>query len=165
MSRDVLRIRLARPEDARAISVLSRRVVRRWVLPDQPKKIGLALLSRLTSRAIREKIIEGQRFHLAYLNDALVGVAAIREDSHLVHFYIGTRYQGRGFARRLWRRMLLDAVRRAGTRCFTVNAVRRAVPIYARFGFRENDSEGPSRSGVIITPMKLRLPIHRGKEA
>ena len=30
-----LHLRLGRPQDAHAISVLARRVVRRWILPDQ----------------------------------------------------------------------------------------------------------------------------------
>ena len=165
MACDVLRIRLARLADAPAIAVLSRRVVRRWVLPDQPRKVGRALLLRLGTRALRQRIAEGQRFHLAYLGDTLVGVAAMRDDRHLIHFYVGTRYQGQGIARRLWQRTLQDAVRRAGTRRFTLNATRCAVPVYLRFGFRADGLERPSPAGVLTTPMTLRLPAQRGERA
>lgn len=165
MSRDVLRIRFARPDDARAIGVLSRRVARRWILPDQSRRIGRELLSRLSAKALRQKIIEGQRFHLAYWGDVLVGVAAMRGDSHLIHFYVSTRYQGRGIARRLWERSSQDAIRRAGTRRFTLNATRCALPVYARLGFRADGPERPSPAGVITTPMTLRLPAQRGKRA
>jgi len=160
-----LRLRLARACDAQAIGVLCRRVVRRWVLPDQSREIGQALLMRLSARVLRERILEGQRFHLAYLYGVLVGVAAMRDDSHLLHFYVGTRYQGRGIARRLWRRAMQDAVRRAGTRCFTLNATRCAVPVYLRLGFRADGPERPSPSGVMTTPMTLRLPGPRSKQA
>lgn len=165
MSGDALRIRLAQPDDACAIGVLSRRVVQRWVLPDQPRKIGRELLARLTAKALRRRIIEGQRFHLAYLGDLLVGVAAMRDDSHLIHFYVSTRYQGRGIARRLWQRTLQDAVRRAGTRRFTLNATRCAVQVYVRLGFRANGPERPSPTGVFTTPMTLRMPGRSGKQA
>jgi GNAT superfamily N-acetyltransferase len=165
MSRQALHIRLAQPDDARAIGVLSRRVVRRWVLPDQPRKIGRELLSRLSARMLRQRIMEGQRFHLAYLGDVLVGVAAMRDDRHLLHFYVGTRYQGRGIARRLWRRALQDAIRRAGTQCFTLNATRCAVPVYLRLGFCVDGPERPSPNGVMTTPMSLRLPMGRGQRA
>ncbi|GGA21529.1 GNAT family N-acetyltransferase [Dyella nitratireducens] len=165
MSQDVLRIRLAQTDDARAIGVLSRRVVQRWVLPDQSRKIGRELLARLSAKILRQKIMDGQRFHLAYLGDVLVGVAATRDDSHLVHFYVSTRYQGQGIARRLWQRTLHDAIRRAGTRRFTLNATRCAVPVYVRLGFHADGPERPSPNGVITTPMSLRLPMQRSKRA
>ena len=44
MPTHAVRLRLGRPEDARAISVLVRRVARRWILPDQPHEAGQALL-------------------------------------------------------------------------------------------------------------------------
>lgn len=165
ISRDVLRIRLAQPGDARAIGVLSRRVVQRWVLPDQPRKIGRELLLRLSARVLRQKIMDGQRFYLAYLNNVLVGVAAMRDNSHLLHFYVSTRYQGRGIARRLWQHSLRDAIRRAGTRRFTLNATRGAVPVYVRLGFGADAPERPSPNGVMTTPMSLLLPVSRSKRA
>ncbi|GLQ50096.1 GNAT family N-acetyltransferase [Dyella flava] len=165
MSEQLLRIRLARPEDAPAVATLIRRVVRRWVLPDQPRKAGQAFLLRITTRFLREKIVEGQRFYLGYLGDVLVGVSGMRDDCHLVHFFVSTRYQGRGISRRLWQRTMRDAVRRAGTRRFTLNATRCGVPIYLRFGFRATGPEQISHNGLRVTPMKMILPATRGKRA
>ncbi|MFC3651868.1 GNAT family N-acetyltransferase [Dyella humi] len=165
MSQGVLRMRLARADDARAIGVLSRRVVRQWVLPDQPRKAGRELLMRLTAKAIRQKIIEGQRSHLAFLGEVLVGVASMRDDHHLVHFFVSTRYQGRGIAKRLWQRAWRDAMHRAGTCRFTLNSTRCAVPVYLRLGFRADGPERPSPNGVLSTPMTLRLPAKVVKRA
>lgn len=151
-----LRMRLGQPGDAVAIGVLVRRVARRWVVPDQSRAAGRALLQRLSARAIRARMEEGQRFHLAYLGEALVGVAAMRDDTHLVQFFVGTRHQGRGIGRKLWMRAMRDAVRRADTRCFTLNASRRAVPVYQRLGFSPVGAERPSPAGVLTTPMALR---------
>ena len=164
-SPDHLHIRLAHSDDARVIGVLSRRVVRQWILPDQPRKAGQELLMRLTAKAIRQKVMEGQRFHLAFLGEVLVGIASMRDDRHLVHFFVSTRYQGRGIARRLWQRACRDAMRRAGTRRFTLNATRCAVPVYLRLGFRADGPERPSPSGVLSTPMSLRLPSKVAKRA
>lgn len=153
----ILHLRLARPGDAPAISVLARRVARRWILPDQPQEAGQALLARLGTRALRERMREGQRFHLAWLDEVLVGVAGMREDSHLVQFFVSTRHQGHGIASRLWRRAMADAVRRAGTRRFTLNATRGAVPVYEHLGFVATGPEGFSPAGVRTTPMALEL--------
>ncbi|WNL47328.1 GNAT family N-acetyltransferase [Dyella sp. BiH032] len=148
-----LRLRLGRPQDAAAIGVLVRRVARRWVLPDQPQSAGRALLKRLGARAIRARMEEGQRFHLAYMGMTLVGVAAMRDDCHLVQLFVGTRHQGQGIGRRLWMCAMRDAVRRAGTRRFTLNASRCAVPIYLQLGFSPVGAERPSPGGMLTTPM------------
>jgi GNAT superfamily N-acetyltransferase len=150
-----LHIRLGHPPDAAAISLLTRRVVRRWVLPDQTPVAGQALLGRLGTRALRERMLAGQRFQLAWLDGVLVGIAAMRDDCHLVHFFVGTRYQGRGIASRLWQRAMADAVRRAGTRRFTLNATRCAVPVYRHLGFVATGPEQYSAHGVLTTPMVL----------
>ena len=161
MPTHAVRLCLGRPEDAQAISVLARRVARRWILPDQPHEAGQALLQRLGTRALRERMVAGQRFHLAWIGETLVGLAAMRDDCHLVQFLVGTRWQGRGIARRLWQRAMADAQRRAGTRRFTLNATRCAVPVYLHLGFRATGPEAFSPSGVLTTPRALDAPSRR----
>ena len=165
MSKPTLRIRLARPDDAREIGIVVRRVVRRWIVPEQPPHVGKDLLERSSARSLREKIIEGQRFFVAYVDGVLIGVSAMRDDSHLVQFFVSTRYQGLGLGRRLWERTMRDAVRRAGTRRFTLNATRCAVPVYLRLGFRATGRERASPMGIIATPMVLTLSSRQRKSA
>lgn len=153
----VLRMRMGRPEDASAVGRLVRRVARRWIVPDQPLDVGRAMLARFSAKGIRGRMKEGQRFHLAFLDDRLVGVAAMRDDCHLVQLFVSTRYQGRGIATRLWHRVMGDAVRRAGTRRFTLNASRCALSFYRRLGFVPTGPEGRSPFGVVTTPMALRV--------
>ncbi|MBD8881381.1 MULTISPECIES: GNAT family N-acetyltransferase [Rhodanobacter] len=155
MAKAALRIRLGRPDDARAVGALVRRLTRRWILPDQPYEAGLALLSRQGTAIQRMHMSEGHRFHLAWLGSTLVGVATMRDDSHLTQLFVSTRYQGRGIARRLWLRTMADAVRRAGTHRFTLNASRCAVPAYRRLGFVATGPERLSPNGVLTTPMAL----------
>lgn len=158
-----LHMRLAHPEDARIIGVLARRVTRRWILPEQPVEAASPLLAGMSAHAIRRKICDGQRFHLAFVGEVLVGIAAIREDSHLFQLFVGTRYQGQGIARRLWQRVLRDSIRRAGTRHFTLNASMGAVPVYLCLGFEPNASAKVPPSRLVTVPMIYRVdsPRHR----
>ncbi|KRE86892.1 GCN5 family acetyltransferase [Rhodanobacter sp. Soil772] len=151
--------RLAGPQDAIAIGVLARRVTRRWILPEQPASAAPPLLLGMSARVIRKKILAGQRFHLAWQDDGrLVGVAAMRENSHLFQFFVTTRMHGDGIARRLWQRAMRDAVRRAGTRRFTLNASAMAVPVYLHFGFLPSGPLTVSSTGLVVQPMHLDLP-------
>lgn len=154
-----IRYRLGRPQDAPAIGLLVRRVTRRWILPEQPASAAGALLHGMSAAAIRHKILAGQRFHLAWQDDVrLVGVAAMRDDSHLFQFFVSTRLHGHGIARQLWQRTLRDARRRAGTRHFTLNSSAMAVPVYRHFGFVPSGPLKVSDTGLITQPMHLDLP-------
>ena len=151
--------RLGRPQDARAIGELARRASRRWILPEQPASAAAPLLATMGAWVVRRKLIGGQRFHLACLdNGSVVGVAAMRDDSHLFQFFVSTRWQRRGIARRLWRRTLRDAQRRAGTRHFTLNASAMAVSVYLGFGFVRGGPLKANHVGLVVQPMRLDLP-------
>lgn len=153
-----IRYRLARADDALAIGLLARRVTRRWILPEQPTSAAAALLYGMRARVIRRKILAGQRFHLAWQDDErLVGVAAMRNDSHLFQFFVSTRLHGRGIARHLWQRTMHDAFRRAGTRHFTLNASAMAVPVYRHLGFVCSGPLTISDNGLVTQPMHLDL--------
>ncbi|MEO5830027.1 MAG: GNAT family N-acetyltransferase [Rhodanobacter sp.] len=151
-----IRYRLARAQDACAIGVLARRETRRWVLPDQPASAAAGLLYGMSARVIRRKILAGQRFHLAWQEDGpVVGVAAMRDDSHLFQFFVSTRWHGHGIARRLWQRTMEDAFRRAGTRHFTLHSSAMAEPVYLHLGFVCSGPQQISDNGLITQPMHL----------
>ncbi|WP_266184103.1 GNAT family N-acetyltransferase [Dyella humicola] len=153
--------RLGRPDDARAIGVLARRVTRRWILPRQSAKAAALILAGMTARSIRQKIDAGQRFHLAFVNDVLVGTAAIRDDSHVFQLFVGTRYQGQGVATKLWHRLMRDSIRRAGTRFFTLNAAIGAVPVYLSLGFEPNAAAKRPADAIVSVPMIYRVGAAR----
>lgn len=152
-----LSIRLAGPDDARAIGALVRRVSRRDVLPDQKKSVHAFLLGTMTARAERERMSIGYRYHVAEIDGRLAGVIAARDDCHLYRLFVGFRYRGRGVARALWRRALADCRRRAGTRRITVNATAYAVPVYRRLGFVATGKARSSPPGLVTTPMAYRV--------
>lgn len=154
----VIRYRLGRPLDARAIGTLARRVTRRWILPEQPASAAGPLLHGMSAKAIRCKLLDGQRFHLAWCDDGrLAGVAAMRNDSHLFQFFVSTRLHGRGIARQLWQHTMRDAIRRAGTCRFTLKASAMAVPVYLHFGFVRSGPLLVSDTGLVTQPMHLDL--------
>jgi len=155
-----VRMRLARVDDAPAVSRLARRVVRRWIVPDQPPAAVIVLEESLRSSVIREKIRTGQRFHLAFVGGALAGVAAVRNHSHVFQLFVGTRYQGQGIARKLWDRLRKDCIRRAATGAFTLNAAPGAVPVYLHMGFVIDHDPGRVRGKVIAAPMIYRVDDH-----
>jgi GNAT superfamily N-acetyltransferase len=155
-----LRFRLACIDDAPAIAVLARRVARRWIIPGQPPEGAAAIEAWLATPVIREMIRKGERFHLAFVDGVLAGIAAVRDDSHVFQLFVGTRHQGRGIASKLWRRLRLDCVRRAGTRIFTLNAARAAVPIYLHLGFVYDRDSARRRGKVVSTPMIYRVDDH-----
>mgnify|MGYP001554120691 FL=1 len=154
-----IRYRLGRPQDAVAIGVLARRVTQRWILPEQPASAAGPLLYGMSAKSIRQKMQDGQRFHLACQDDGrLAGVAAMRGDSHLFQFFVSTRLHGQGIARQLWQRTMRDAIRRAGTRHFTLKASAMALPVYLHFGFVPSGPLLVSDTGLATQPMHLDLP-------
>ena len=153
-------MRLARIEDAPAITRLARRVVRRWILPHQPRAAVVALEQSLSTATIRGKIQAGQRFHLAFVDGVLAGIAAVRDDRHVFQLFVGTRHQGRGIARKLWERLRRDCMRRAGTREFTLNASLGAIPVYLRLGFVRDARPVERRGRGLSMPMVYRVDDH-----
>lgn len=132
-------------------------MVRRWIIPEQPPVAVIALEESLRVSVIREKIATGQRFHLAFVDGALAGVAAVRNDSHLFQLFVGTRHQGQGIARQLWERLRRDCVRRTGTRVFTLNAAPGAVPVYLHMGFVIDHHRTRPPGKIIAVPMIYRI--------
>ena len=153
-----IRFRLGRPQDARAIGELARRVPRPWILPEQLAGAAAPMLAGMRAWIIRRKIVAGQRFQLAWLESGrLVGVAAMRDDVHLFQLFVGTRWHGRGIARQQWRRTLHDARQRSGSCHFTLNSSAMAVPVYRHLGFMPSGPLTASDTGLIVQPMRLDL--------
>ncbi len=125
-------------------------------MPDQPPAAVIALEESLGARIIRQRMAAGLRFHLAFVDGVLAGVAAVRNNSHIVHLFVGTRYQGRGIARKLWERLRKGCQRRAGTQVFTLNAAAGAVPVYRHFGFVFDRHPSRPRGKVVSVPMIYR---------
>ncbi len=130
-------------------------------MPGQPPEAVMALEESLSARVMRQRIDAGLRFYVAWVGSVLAGVAAVRDDSHVFHLFVSTRYQGRGIGRKLWDRMKRDCVRRAGTRVFTLNSSAVAMPMYLHLGFvLDHDPARHQRTRIIAVPMIYRIDDH-----
>lgn len=151
-----MRIRLATPADAEAISVLIRGVSGFFTL--RPDGAGTeAFLATVSADAIRGYLSSPDYvYRVAEEDGALIGVVAIRGNAHLYHLFVAPNGHRRGLARRLWTEAMEAALRAGNPGEFTVNSSIYAIPVYERFGFVPT---GPrvEANGIAYLPMRLVL--------
>lgn len=148
-----MKIRAARPADARAISDLI--MCFRDQLTADPEGGGAEVFFASVSAEAEEGYIRSDRydFVVAETGGELAGFVAMRDRTHLFHLFVAPRFQRQGLARELWRRVQ-EAAGPAGARPeFTVNSSLSAVPVYERLGF-VRCSPPEQRDGVVYVPMR-----------
>lgn len=149
-----MKIRLATLDDAPAISVLVRPLTQAFVAHEFTEEAATRLLESMEVASIRKHIASGYRYHVAEEDGKIVGVVAIKENSHLYHLFVSKDLQGRGLARQLWEAAKGASLAAGNRGQFIVHASLGAVGLYERFGFVK-ESESVERSGVVYVPMKL----------
>lgn len=157
-----MRVRSATEADARRVSSLIHCLSKPFML--SPDGTGAELFLESISEQAIHGYIAGNRFLylVSEVEDQLVAVAALRDNSHLYHLFVAPAYQGKGLGRRLWL-LVKDAGLRAGnTGRFTVNSSLNAVAVYERFGFV---ATGPrvEKHGVAFVPMQLAASENGGQ--
>jgi GNAT superfamily N-acetyltransferase len=116
--------------------------------------------AELFLQSIGESAVQGYvsaanfRYQVAELDTGLVGVVAVRDNTHLYHLFVATAFQGRGIARQLWQLAKSQAVSAGNPGRFTVNSSLGAAQVYERFGFV---ASGPivAKHGISFQPMLL----------
>ncbi len=147
-----IEIRQADADDAPAVSRLIRSLAHHFFLA--PDGQGAERFLASTSAAELYALMASPHFDYltAWQGDALVGVAGMRDHTHLYHLFVAPHVQGQGLARRMWR-LLLQAAREAGKgQRITVNSSPVGVPVYERLGFRQEGTEIRT-DGIRYTPM------------
>lgn len=141
-------LRRATTDDANAISSLVRGLLRHLVAdPDAPAIA--AFVETLGPIATRERIGSPNFcYFVAMRGSELLGVAALRDRTHLYHWFVRESAHQQGIGRLLWQRIRAEA---DGPR-ITVNASLSAVPVYVRLGF-EAMNEVKSVDGLEFLPM------------
>jgi ribosomal protein S18 acetylase RimI-like enzyme len=94
---------------------------------------------------------------VAMKDSRILGLGAVRDDSHITLLYVAEAWHGRGIGRRLMDALIADIRHRhPGTTEITLNSVPRATAFYLRLGFRPI---GPccTRHGGRSQPMALSL--------
>lgn len=148
-----MQIRRATGADAAQISSLIHSLSGTFLL--SPDGSGAEpFLDSITEQAVRGYISASNFSYLvAEIDDELVGVVALRDNTHLYHLFITQAHQGKGLGRSLWQSVKQAALRAGNGGQFTVNSSLNAVPVYERFGFIPS---GPKfeKNGVAFVPMQ-----------
>lgn len=149
-----VQIRLAREEDAEAISGLIRPLTARHIAHEFSPAGARHLLNSMAPESILGYIRGGFRYHVAEERETVAGVVATRDNAHLYHLFVAEPFQGRGLGKSLWEEARQACLEAGGTGTFTVNSSRLAVGFYRRLGFVET---GPcvTFDGVTCVPLRI----------
>lgn len=96
------------------------------------------------------------KFWVDIEQNEIVGVIAVRGDSHISLLFVQKEYQRRGIAKKLIQALITHCVNENQVKHITVNASPYAVNIYAHMGFVARSGE-QTVDGIRFTPMTLLL--------
>ncbi len=149
-------IRPAEAADASAISALILSL--QPYLTIEPDGSGAEEFLVSLSPDIIRRNLEDEKYcyQLACDGDALAGVVAVRDNTHLFSLYVGGPWHGQGIGRRLWEVARDTALARGNPGSFTVNSSAFAESMYRRLGFT---ATGPlaEMHGIRFIPMRLDI--------
>lgn len=164
MSQGTLAIRSARPEDAEAISALLLSLANRCTLYPDMRGAERFLASFAPDALSAVLASPAYRYLTGWIDGALAGVIALRDNSHLYHLFVADQFQGRKVASDLWAELKAMALASGNPGRFTVNSSVGAVPVYRAFGFRIN-GEYVAANGIVYVPMCYPATPYRATAA
>ncbi|MBB3117654.1 GNAT family N-acetyltransferase [Pseudoduganella violacea] len=151
-----MKLRFAQAADADAISALVIDLLPFLTISGDASGAD-NFLATIRPEAIARNLADANfRYQLAERDGALVGVVALRGNSHLYNLYVARQCHGQGLGRLLWEAGRDDALARGNPGSFTLNSSIYGLPMYERLGFQ---SEGPvmEKDGLRYQPMRLSL--------
>jgi ribosomal protein S18 acetylase RimI-like enzyme len=130
-------------------------LAREHILHEFAPEAKALFLSKNNAASIRELVEKGFRYHVAIMNDRIVGFVGTRDNSHLYHLFVANEFQRQGLGRRLWDTARADCITAGNQGAFTVNSSNNAIAVYESLGFVRS---GPARDlgGVLCNPMCTR---------
>lgn len=151
--------RLAHTDDATAISALIHSVSHFFTLREDGVGAELFFAS-ITPEAIHAYLTSPRYVYWVLCDDdeRIIATIALRDLSHVYHFFVHPEAQGQGLGRRLWRCLLDFVAAYNETGALTVNASLVARDMYAHFGFVVTD-QVQEMHGLRYLPMRLDLPV------
>ena len=117
-------------------------------------------LASVSENAEREHL-ESPRYSyiVAEKSGAMVGLIAMRDNTHLYHLFVARSFHRNGVARRLWHEARMEAMNRGNPGEFTVNSSLNAIAVYKAFGFLPS-APVTTMHGISFLPMRLSPPEH-----
>lgn len=151
-------IRTATPADSELISKLVSQLSEKYITNEFSSKGRESLLKSMTPAAIKTYIQSGYRYHVAMLENKLVGVVGVKENRHLYHLFVDENHQRQGIASELWRVASQVCLDEGNPGVFTVSSSTYAKAVYEHLGFVAKS--GPqNKNDVIVIPMRLTINL------
>ena len=148
-----IQTRIGGVNDAGAISDFISALTKRHISPTLDQDGIDGLLASMNVEATRDRLCGDFHFILAFVNDKLVGLAVIRNPSHLYHLFVETDHQRQGIGRNLFAKAQNYVRNRTGSLSMTVNSSLNSIETYLRLGFTmAGDIE--TINGVRFQPMR-----------
>jgi GNAT superfamily N-acetyltransferase len=142
-------IRKAEDADAPAISELVTGLAH-FFLPDTASQDAAAFLKTLSTESTLQRIqATNYCYDIAECAGQLVGILALRDDTHIYHLFVSPEHHRQGVATALWAHAFAESQRRI----ITVNSSIFAVPVYQRLGFSATGAK-QIKNGVAFVPMR-----------
>lgn len=119
---------------------------------------GIEHFREYISDSVLKRMFEAGSFQViaAYSGTKIIGVIALRNDSHISLLFVDSRYHRRGIGRRLVAELSEYVRIKLKGGFLTVNSSPYAVEFYRRLGFQPLD-HSLSENGITYTPMKIVL--------
>ena len=146
-----MRIRKARPEDAKEIVKLVRETIRKVNSEDYTKKQVNAWVSSNKAKKMREFIAGKRKVFVAVDKDKIIGMATWTQSENQVGaLYVQKDRIGEGIGKKLYDRVEEEA-RKAGTKELKLYSTITAVPFYKKRGYK-------SVRKTHVTMNKVKIP-------
>ncbi len=150
-----MNIREATPGDVETISGLVCELSEKFISQELTADGAEHLLASMNPDAIKKYIDSGYKYHVAEINQQVVGVVGVKDNRHLFHLFVAEQYQRKGIARNLWKTAMETCLSNGNPGEFTVNSSKYALDVYVKLGFVAQS--GPVvKNGVVFIPMKMR---------
>ena len=149
-------IRAATPDDSLAISALISTLTKKYIAVDFSDNGKKVLLKSIQPEAIDQKLASDFQYHVAEMNEHIIGVVGIKSNQHLYHLFVAEANQRRGAAKQLWQTALTFCLLNGNPGHFTVNSSIYALPLYKKLGFKAL-SDPVENNGIIYIPMELTI--------
>ena len=148
--------RLTAKEDIHASLQLAEDVFMQFEAPDFPPRGVESFKSFIWGKRVKEMIADGS-FALwgCYCENQLVGMLAMRDNSHISLLFVMGDFHRQGIGRMLFAQAKKYAALHL-KRKITVNASPYGLPFYRAIGFKETDMESVI-DGVRSTPMEAKI--------